>query len=133
MGRPSSYTPEIAEGICELVALGSNLERICKEDGQPDKASVYKWFRLHPEFFNDYTRAREMRAETRSDRIDGYCAMVLSGELGPNEARVIIDTEKWQAGKESPKKYGDATLLKHGDHEGNVLKVQISQVTGTDE
>jgi hypothetical protein len=55
----------------------------------------------------NYARAREHRADARADRIDEICDELHRGKLDPNAARVLIDAEKWQAGKEMPKRYGD--------------------------
>lgn len=135
MGRPAIYSDELAHQICQLVALGSNLDRICAAEGTPDKATVYKWLRESVSFFNDYARARELRADSRSDRIDGYIQSLVAGELDAQAVRVIIDAEKWQAAHEQPKRYGDATLLKHADPEGNALNinVQVTRIEGKKE
>jgi len=117
-GRPSDFTKEIADDICELVSLGDNLNRICKADDMPAQSTVYKWLLEQAEFSEKYARARSTRADTRSDRIDDYCRSVLDGELEPNAAKVIIDAEKWQAGREAPRRYGDKLDLNHGGQEG---------------
>ena len=59
------------------------------------------------ELSDQYARARERRADARAERIDEITDEVKLGTLGANEARVIIDAEKWQAGKENSKRYGD--------------------------
>ena len=73
----------------------------------PAQSDVYKWLIETPKFSEMYARARETRADSRADRIDEIVGMVVSGELDPNAARVAIDAEKWLAGKEQPKRYGD--------------------------
>lgn len=106
-GRPTAYTPEIAALICDAVALGSNLNVICSAEGMPDRTTVYGWLRAHADFSDNYARARETRADSRADRLDEIAAKVEAGLLPPDAARVIVDTIKWQAGKENPKRYGD--------------------------
>lgn len=123
-GRPSGFSKAIADDILMRVSLGENIDRITQEDGYPSKPTVYAWFRQHPEFFDDYAAARAMRAESRSDRMDGIKERVLAGELAPDVARVAIDVEKWQAGKENPKKYGDK--LNIGGQEDNPFKGDMS-------
>lgn len=61
----------------------------------------------NPSFHQEYERARTRRADARADRIDAIRDRVVAGSLDPNAARVAIDAEKWQAGKEQPKRYGD--------------------------
>lgn len=36
-GRPTKYTPELAERICERLSGGEPLTRICAEAGMPDR------------------------------------------------------------------------------------------------
>ena len=42
-GRPSAYTSEIAETICERLMDGESLRAICASAGMPDKATVFRW------------------------------------------------------------------------------------------
>lgn len=107
MGRPSSYNLQTAAEICRLISEGENLNKICKLDSFPNQDTVYNWLDGFPEFAENYARARERRAETRVGRIDEIREKTLSGEIAPDVARVAIDVEKWQAGKEMPKRYGE--------------------------
>lgn len=66
-----------------------------------------KWMRENPEFNEDYGRARESRADSRADRIDAIAEKLERGEIDSNTARVLVDIEKWQAGKEKPRFYGE--------------------------
>jgi hypothetical protein len=93
--------------ICEMVAGGSNLTRISQISGMPVFATIAKWMRENPAFAEDYARAREARADSRQDRIDQIGGKLERGEIDANTARVLVDIEKWQAGKEKPKSYGD--------------------------
>jgi len=114
-GRPTSYRKEMGEEICDLIALGDNLNTISLKDEYPSRVTLYKWLRDHEDFLNNYARAREARADARSDRIDEICKKVENKTMDPQAARVIIDAEKWQAGKERPKRYGDRV---HNVHAG---------------
>lgn len=119
LGRPTDYTDDLADQICEKVALGSNLNRICAEKTGPARSAVYKWLSQHAYFSDKYARAREDRADWRSDKLDDICAKVEAGKLDPQAARVIVDTYKWQAGKEKPKVYADRVAHDH-KHSGDL-------------
>ena len=112
--KMTKYTPEFikqaCEQICQMVAAGGNLDKICLLPDLPSKDTVYKWLQQHKNFADDYARAREYRADSRSDRIDDYKLRMLSGEYTPEQIRIAIDAEKWQAGKENPKRYGDRQI-----------------------
>jgi hypothetical protein len=122
-GRPSDYTDDKADKICAAVASGSNLNLLCRQYGMPDRVTVYRWLGAQETFRNNYARAREDRADFRADRIDDYVTKLLAGEIDANQARVAIDAEKWQAGKEKPKRYGDKLELS-GDPE-NPLSLMV--------
>ena len=55
MGRPTDHTDELVDRICEELAAGRSLNRICKEeDWAPDKSTFYRWMYKH----NTYNVAR---------------------------------------------------------------------------
>lgn len=111
LGRPSEYNNAIAEKICARIATGETPKKIAKDGSMPEETTIYKWLAKHDDFVQQYTLARERRADARSDRIDEYKEQVLQGKIAADVARIVIDTEKWQAGKENPKRYGDRTIL----------------------
>ncbi len=121
-GRPSTFTQEVADAVCSLIAEGGNLNAICQRDDMPSRETVYKWMREQPAFADNYARSREDRADWRSDRIDNYIKMMMAGEIDSNQCRVAIDAEKWQAGKEKPKRYGDKIAI-GGDAEAGPLTI----------
>ena len=58
-GRPSKFTPELGDKICEELANGKSMRTVCKADDMPDKATVFRWIRTDEEFLNQYTRAKQ--------------------------------------------------------------------------
>jgi hypothetical protein len=110
MGRASMYSDELGQRICELVAQRVPVAEICAMEGMPSKDTLYRWKRENLAFSDNYARAREERADARQDYIDELAAKVLSGALDPAAARVLIDAEKWQMGKEKPKTYGERSF-----------------------
>jgi hypothetical protein len=110
-GRPSGFSPDIANAICERIANGESLRTICEEDGQPDKATVFRWLASNTEFRDQYAHAREMQAETYADEM----VNIADAAKDANLARLQIDARKWKASKLAPKKYGDKVALTGGD------------------
>jgi|TARA_R110000744_G_scaffold345155_1_gene450594 hypothetical protein len=112
VGRPTGYTEDIADKICSLIAMGLSLNFICGADADeknefPHRATVYRWFSKHPEFCDNYARAKDDSADADADKVAAVCEDVLQGKVDPQSARVAIDALKWMAGKKRPKKYGD--------------------------
>jgi phage terminase large subunit-like protein len=126
-GRKSTYTPEIAALICERIAKGESLRKICEDDEAPSTFAVLKWLEKHPEFATHYARARELQADHYFDEIrdvtdqepttsktfdeDGNVTSerVDAGEV--QHRRLKVDALKWMASKLRPKKYGDLTQV----------------------
>lgn len=134
-GRPSSFTQEIADLICERLADGESLRKICLGDDMPSKSAVFRWLLDNPDFRDQYARAREAQADAIADEIldiadDGTNDFVGEDEKYNGDAvqrsRLRVDARKWLAGKMAPKKYGDAMLHKHADADGE--KIQLDDV-----
>ena len=86
-GRPTEYTKEIGETICDRIVDGESLRTICADAGMPDPATVSGWFSSHPKFRYAYELARALQAEGLMDEsldiIDdtsGYPGRAGSGE-----------------------------------------------------
>ena len=138
-GRPTDYTSELGDLICEGIARKTPLARLCDETEElPTARTVYTWLRTHDEFLQNYTRAKEDQADYLAEEcidiadndamnpvmgtdgqpllIDGKPVYnVDSASVG--HAKLRVDTRKWVASKLKPKKYGDKIQT---EHSGNV-------------
>jgi hypothetical protein len=128
MAGKSSYTPELADLICDRIANGESLRAICNDDEVPVKAStVCLWLKDHPEFAEQYTRAREIQADKLFDEIleiaderEGDTVETPDGRELVNHdaiarAKLRVDARKWMAGKLRPKVYGDKIAVGGAD------------------
>jgi hypothetical protein len=128
VARPSLYTAELSEAICEHIAHGNSLVGFCKEDGNPSYTTVMRWLTEKPEFRDSYTRARESQAEYLAEEIlaisdDGSRDVYVTDEgievVNHDviaRSRLRVDSRKWYAGKLQPKKYSDKQIIS-GDPE----------------
>lgn len=107
LGRPPEYTDEIFDTICERLADGKSLKRICEDEDMPSKATFYNWINNNKELLDKYARAKDDASDALADDIQDIGDRVLTGKYEPNAARVAIDAKKWIASKLKPKKYGD--------------------------
>lgn len=124
MAYSDAQRQEIIQGFCRLIAAGLSVKKACIVDGMPAESTIFLWLYEDDDFSEHYARARERRADARAERIDDICQKVESGELKPDAARVIIDAEKWQAGKENAKRYGDRLQL-DADMNVNMTDAQL--------
>lgn len=141
-GRPSGFTQEIADRICEELAHGKSLRRICEAEGMPSDSMVYRWLDQNESFREQYARARELQAEYYAAEIIEIADTCREGtktketkdgtfaETGDmvERSRLMVDARKWYASKIAPKKYGD---LKQVEHSGTVTLEKL--ITGGDD
>lgn len=122
-GRPTTYTQELADKICEGITLGYSVRTVCKPDEMPAISTFYRWLREHDEFQKQYARATEERTEAMAEDIldiaddgtndwttktnkDGSEYDVVNSDV-IQRSRLRVDTRKWLMAKMKPKKYGD--------------------------
>lgn len=140
-GRPTIFSIELADRICERLVEGESLRSICKDDDMPSVGTVCRWLAddAHPGFREQYARAREAQADTifdeqldiaddasndwmeRFDKDGQSLGWVLNGEH-VQRSKLRIDTRKWMAAKLAPKRYGDKVALTGED--GGPIKHQ---------
>lgn len=124
VGRPTDYSPELSKQICEQIVLGHSLRTICREESMPCVATLFNWFEKHPEFLEQYEKAKELQADTLAEEMldiaddgsndwmekhdkDGEnIGWQINGEH-VQRSRLRLDTRKWVASKLKPKKYGE--------------------------
>lgn len=116
-GRPSSYTDEIGDFICEKIATGNALARICDHMGI-GYAKVMHWLRDNEGFRQNYMQAREDQADWHHDEV---LTIADDATLLPEDRRVRIDARKWSAGKMKPKRYGDKLQTEVSGPEGGPI------------
>lgn len=124
IGRPSDYTPELADEICRRLVTNS-MRRICMADDMPCEATVYNWLLKEPAFLEKYRVSREMQSHVMADVGSHMGLFGVGGD--PQAANVQLNAIKWAASKLAPKYYGDKLDLNHGGQgEGNPQRVVIS-------
>jgi len=117
-GRPTIFTQELGDFICQELAAGKSLTKICKPDAMPSPSSVYGWLRINKEFLDNYTRARADKADYHFEELLDLSDDVNEDALCLTKAKLQIDTRKWAISRMDTKKYGDSAQLRHANHDG---------------
>lgn len=120
MARPSDYSEETAYKICEQLADGMSLRKICAQDGMPDKTTVRRWLQQQDGFRTQYAQAREDQADHWADEIIDIADEAEDAAL----AKVRVDARKWVACKLKPKAYGDKVLNEHTGKDGGPIQTK---------
>lgn len=143
IGRPSKYTPEIAQKMCEMLAEGIPLRQICRQEGFPEWRTVYDWMYKDDALGERGTglsaaiaRARDLGYEAIAEEClliadnplygqkqvmtDQGTATTVEDMLG--HRKLQIETRLKLLAKWNPKKYGDRVALA-GDAD-NPIKIE---------
>lgn len=130
MKRPVRYSKEIAAIICERLADGEALDRICEDTpGMPTATAVRLWaLKDHDGFASEYARARELQAHKLAEEIRQIADSPEEGVTTTTKAdggieekrgdmiehrKLRIDARKWYLSKVLPKVYGDKQQIEH--------------------
>lgn len=72
-GRPTAYSGDLAEKICERISKGESERQISKSPDMPSVWTIRRWKDRYPEFCSLSARAREISAELYDDRRRDLC------------------------------------------------------------
>ena len=79
----------------------------------PTFVTVFNWRRTHPEFLEQYARAREDQADALVEEMLDVARPALRAKCSEEVQgyRLLVDTLKWRASKMKPRSYGDKLRL----------------------
>lgn len=125
MARPSLYNEELTDKICQRIAEGESLKKICESKDMPTRVTVHNWLldKDKEEFFNKYEKAVNVRTENMFDALEEIADIPDESE-SPMRSRLRVDVRKWYLSKIMPKKYGDKMDL---TTDGKPLVIEISK------
>jgi len=124
MGRPTIFTPELAEKICDLIREGKSERQISKMPGMPDAKTLLRWKDTNSDFCLQSARAREASAEKFNDELlelqenlnNELQTRLLSGDDFPKgtvEAfKVLMQEKARQISWRDDSRFGDRKTVK---------------------
>jgi terminase small subunit-like protein len=118
IGRPSTFTPELATTICIMIEDGKTIDQIQATAGMPAWETIRRWLRTKPTFQALYARAHEASALTLEHEAITVARSAKDSDSAAC-ARVMVDTIKWAAAHRNPKVYGQRLATQMLDKEGN--------------
>jgi hypothetical protein len=137
-GRPTIYTQELADKICERLAKGETLKSICRNAGMPDDRTVRIWaLNNYQGFYPRYAISRQLGLDAMADQLleiadDGSGDYISDGHGNKipnnehiNRSRLRVDTRKWYLAKLAPKRYGEKVDLNVGGQAENPVATVI--------
>lgn len=119
------FSRQVAETICERIARGESWSKISADDDMPSYTTLYTWLKKSPEFAEMYLAARQALADRKFD--DAWeIADAVPGE-GVPQAKLKIDTLRWQTTRLAPKTYGERAADSGGGRDDRkvILNIQV--------
>lgn len=132
IGRPTIFTKDLADIICEQLAVGTSMRSVCLREEMPSLQTVFRWLREDKEFSDQYARAKEESADVDNETLEDIGDMAIDAAqcVDPKASSAVVaayklkaDNLKWAMSKKKPKKYGDSVDVtsKHKPIKGNVI------------
>ena len=115
VGRPTIYTEELANEICETIASRKDsLTSLCEEHKNwPHVSNLFVWIKKYPKFREAYARAKSEQVEVSIDYMQElmseshhYTDDNGNKRVDVGLIRVKVDAIKWKASKLCAKTYG---------------------------
>lgn len=147
-GRPSIYSLELQDEICERLACGESMRSVARDESMPCMSTMFKWLRENENFSQQYDKAKIESADALVEdmldiadnqveqplivdglpvEVDGKAVMVKDA-VSVNHAKLRVDTRKWAASKLKPKKYGEKVTQEHSIDDP--LALLLSEISG---
>jgi hypothetical protein len=149
MGRPSNYSAETVDTICDRIAKGESLRSICEDDKMPALRTVFDWLAddKNSHFRSKYARAREAQADQIFDEMldiaddgtndwmekrnaDGQNIGWQENGEALRRSALRISTRQWMASKLQPKKYGDKLDVNQTVEAGDSVLALMQAIDG---
>lgn len=138
IGRPSKYSPEIADEICQRLSEGEPLRQICRDERMPAWQKIYEWMMKDEVLSGAIAHARDMGYDAMAEECliiadtpqlgqaqvmdDKGSRITIEDMLG--HRKLQIETRLKLLAKFNPKKYGDKVQVS-GDPE-NPMQTKIT-------
>lgn len=125
LNHQSSYTPERATAILEMVAAGGTRKQICLLPGMPTFATLYRWQMQIPEFHAAMQVAERIGTHFLADE----CIEIADGPDDPNDKRIRIDTRLRIIGKRNAREWGEKVQNEISGPGGGPIQMVHSAMT----
>lgn len=118
--------------ILDGLINGQSLRAICRDDGIPKRATIFRLCKDDAEFCNQYALAYEFQADYYAemiiDKTQSLLDRSIAGEAQPHEVAatsIYVDTRKWIAVRQAPKKYGKQAAISTENGEIKIIDALV--------
>lgn len=132
-GRPSSFTQELADKICEMIADGKSEREICRMEGMPTAVTLRKWKDANPEFLVQSARARQESADLYDDQRRAICDELTTLARNAAEEGVPIPKGVVEAMRASMQELARSAAIRDDSRYGDRKTVKVEPGAGAGE
>lgn len=121
-GRPLDINDAIVRLICEHIAMGISVTKICKMPGMPSKNAFYMWLRkgmdedeenpVYQKFYDLYLKAKTVGTHAL---VDDVVDIADDESFDVPRARLKVESRLKYAEKVNRKEFGNSTQLTGND------------------
>lgn len=120
MARPTIYSEELAEKICERIAEGESVRSIALDGEMPNASTIHRWVIQDEQgFCKQYEEAKQIGLEVRAEELEKIAETMEDLQ----RAKLVVDTKKWNMSKIAPKRFGDKSTLVSEDEDGKQVPI----------
>ena len=143
IGRPSKYTPELADEICQRLSNGEPLRQICRDDHMPAWQKIYEWMAKDEKLSGAIAHARDLGYDAMAEECliiadtpqlgqtqvmdDKGSKVTIEDMLGHRKLK--IETRLKLLAKFNPKKYGERVQIAGSKEEPFEVNAKIEAVS----
>jgi len=107
MARPTKYTEELGDLICDLIKEGKTQTQICMLESMPARSTIYEWQKKYEAFSNKYREAEVLSADTMMDKaynnlngiaVEGIWVDPNGTQFSDDQVKALTQSEKDQMG-----------------------------------
>lgn len=111
------------------------MRTICSAENMPAMSAVFRWISIHPEFEEQYARAKAAMLEYYADELveiaddesnDKSGELEMPNSVAVQRSRLRVDTRKWILSKLAAKKYGDKLDMNLSGKDGGPIQAAIA-------
>lgn len=107
--KSHAYNSVVADLICQQLAEGASLTKVCAKDGFPSYTTICRWRRENPGFKEALEEARRDRSEYMRDL--ALDEALLADEDNAMAQKLKHEAYKWAAGTDLPERYSAKTKI----------------------
>lgn len=145
VGRPTLYTSDLVDRICERLSVGEPLAQICRDKGMPGLSTVYDWQSADKDISGRFARAREagfdqialdalrIADDATSDRATDSEGRERVDNEAIQRSRLRVETRLKLLAKWDPKRYGDRLHQELTGANGGPLQTEELSALSPDE